>query len=113
MNRILQYIPELEGEEYMWVERLVEHMDDSQLQQFASVYRSRRRDTQTVLIFSIIGLVLIPGLQRFYLNQIGMGLLYLFTAGLCLIGSIIDLVNYKAKAFEYNQKVADEVARMV
>jgi hypothetical protein len=42
-----------------------------------------------------------------------MGLLYLFTAGLCLIGSIIDLVNYKAKAFEYNQKVADEVARMV
>jgi len=113
MNKILKYMPELEGEEYMWIERLTEQMDESQLQQFASVYRSRRRDVQNVMIFSIVGLVAIPGLQRFYLGQIGMGILYLFTAGLCFIGSIMDLVNYKAKAFEYNQRVADEVARMV
>lgn len=113
MNRILQHIPELEGEEFMWIERLTEHMDESQLTQFASIYRSRRRDPQNVMIFSVIGLVFLPGLQRFYLGQIGMGILYLFTAGLCFIGSILDLVNYKAKAFEYNQRIADEVARMV
>ena len=113
MNRILQHIPELEGDEYMWVERLTEQMDENQLRQFAGIYRSRRRDPQNVMIFSVIGLVFVPGLQRFYLGQIGMAILYLFTVGLCFIGSILDLVNYKAKAFEYNQRVADECVRMV
>jgi hypothetical protein len=39
-----------------------------------------------------------------------MGLLYLFTAGLCVIGTIIDLVKYKELTFEYNSKIAQQVA---
>ena len=113
MNKVLQHIPEAQGEEHMLLERIVDQMDDNQLRQFASVYRSRRRDPQNVMIFSVVGLLLVPGLQRFYLGQIGWGILYLFTAGLCLIGSIIDLVNYKSMAFEYNEKIATEVAQMV
>jgi TM2 domain-containing membrane protein YozV len=113
MNRVLQFIPEAQGEEHMLLERIVDQMDENQLKQFASVYRSRRRDPQNVMIFSVVGLLLVPGLQRFYLGQIGWGILYLFTAGLCLIGSIIDLVNYKSMAFEYNEKIATEVAQMV
>lgn len=42
-----------------------------------------------------------------------MGLLYLFTGGLCLIGTIIDLVNYKRLAFEYNSTIAQQAAAMV
>jgi hypothetical protein len=42
-----------------------------------------------------------------------MGLLYLFTGGLCLIGTIVDLVNHKSLSFEFNQKVARQVAGMV
>ena len=42
-----------------------------------------------------------------------MGLLYLFTAGFCLIGTIIDIVNYKKLAFEYNQGKAQTIAMMV
>lgn len=113
MNRVLQFIPEAQGEEHMLLERIVDQMDENQLKQFATVYRSRRRDPQNVMIFSVVGLLLVPGLQRFYLGQIGWGILYLFTAGLCLIGSIIDLVNYKSMAFEYNEKIATEVAQMV
>ncbi len=113
MNRILQYMPEVEGEEFVLLERLTEQMDSNQLQQFVGIYRARRRDPQNVMIFSIVGLVLIPGLQRFYLGQIGWGILYLFTAGLCLIGSIVDLVNFKSMAYEYNERIATETARMV
>jgi TM2 domain-containing membrane protein YozV len=113
MNRILQYLPEIEGEEYALLERLTEQMDQKQMEQFATIYRSRRRDPQNVMIFSIVGLLLVPGLQRFYLGQIGWGILYLFTAGLCFIGSIVDLVNFKSMAYEYNERVAGEVARMV
>lgn len=61
-----------------------------------------------MLIFCLVGTCLVPGLQRFIIGQIGMGILYLFTGGLCLIGSIVDLVNHKTLAFEYNKKVAYE-----
>jgi TM2 domain-containing membrane protein YozV len=113
MNRLLSFIPEAQGEEFVMLEQLTNYMDENQLSQFATVYRSRRRDPQNVLIFSVIGLFVLPGLQRFYLGQIGWGILYFFTAGLCLIGSIIDLINHKSMAQEYNQKIADEVVRRV
>ena len=47
------------------------------------------------------------------IGQIGMGLLYLFTGGLCLIGTIIDLINYQDLAFEYNRKMILESAAIV
>jgi len=37
-----------------------------------------------------------------------MGILYLFTGGLCLIGTIIDLINHKSLANEYNRQMAFE-----
>jgi TM2 domain-containing membrane protein YozV len=113
MNRILKFLPELEGEEFALLEKITDQMDDKQIAQFAMIYRSRRRDPQNVMIFSIVGLLLIPGIQRFYLGQIGWGILYLFTVGLCFIGSIIDLVNYQSMAYQYNERIATETAQML
>jgi hypothetical protein len=42
-----------------------------------------------------------------------MGILYLLTAGLCFIGTIIDLINHKKLAFEYNSNVAREIAMII
>jgi hypothetical protein len=42
-----------------------------------------------------------------------MGILYLFTLGLCYIGTIVDAVNHKKLAFEYNTKQAQQVAAMI
>jgi len=72
------------------------------------LYSGKRKSPQDLLIFCLVGLFLVPGLQRFITGQIGMGILYLFTVGLCFIGSIVDLVNYKTLATEYNQKMAFE-----
>jgi hypothetical protein len=47
------------------------------------------------------------------INHIGLGILYFFTAGLCFIGTIVDLVNHRKLAFEYNSVVAQQVALMV
>jgi TM2 domain-containing membrane protein YozV len=74
---------------------------------------NKRKDPQTILIVTLLGFLGIAGIQRFLLNQIGIGLLYLFTAGLCVIGTIIDLVKYKELTFEYNSKIAQQVAVMV
>lgn len=85
-------------------------MCGEQIFMFAKAYRQRRKDPQTVLLASIIGLAALPGFQRFWLGHIGIGFLHLFTWGLLLIGSISDLVRYKRLTLLYNQSVAREIA---
>lgn len=72
------------------------------------IYRSKRRDPQLILILSLLGLFGFAGIQRFLVGHIGMGILYFFTLGLCWIGTIIDAVNYKNLALEYNSKMVVE-----
>jgi TM2 domain-containing membrane protein YozV len=110
MPHITHYLPELQEPERTYIQSLIGRMSHEQLQVFASAYRQRRKDPHTVLLTAIIGLVAIPGLQRFWLGQIGVGFLYLFTWGLLLIGSISDLVRYKTLALLYNKSVAREIA---
>lgn len=110
MARILEVLPELTGEEMVYVQNLINDWSDEKARSFANVYRARRKDPQVILITCLLGLIIVAGVHRFLLGQIGMGLLYLFTAGLCIIGTIIDLVNYQKLAFEFNRGVASEVA---
>ena len=113
MAKIIEILPELTGEEMVYVQNLMKDWDDEKARNFANVYRTRRRDPQMVLIVTIVGLLGIAGIQRFVTNQIGMGILYFFTLGLCYIGTIMDLINHQKIAFEYNQKMANEVASMI
>lgn len=108
MNRIYEYLPELTGEEFYQVEQITKALDEDEFRAFANIYKARRKDPQMVMILSLVGLFVLPGLQRFYTDQIGMGILYLFTLGLCFIGSILDLVNYKKLTMEFNAKVISE-----
>jgi TM2 domain-containing membrane protein YozV len=110
MPHITHYMPELQEPERTYLQSLVGRMTHEQIQIFASAYRQRRKDPHTILLTAIIGLVMIPGLQRFWLGQVRMGFLLLFTWGLLLIGSISDLVRYKTLALMYNQRVAQEIA---
>jgi TM2 domain-containing membrane protein YozV len=113
MANILTLLPTIEGNEYTFVQNLVKEMTETQIQQFAMIYGARRREPQTILLVTLIAFVGFAGVQRFMLRQIGMGIVYLFTWGFCCIGTIIDLVNHRSMTFEYNWKVAQEVAMMV
>lgn len=113
MATVLHMLPNIEGEEMTFVQGLLKDMSESQAQQFAVVYSARRKDPQTILLTALIAFVGAAGVHRFILGQIGMGLLYLFTWGFCGIGTVIDLVNYRTLAFEYNWKVAQQVGAMV
>jgi TM2 domain-containing membrane protein YozV len=97
----------------MFVQGLTKDFSETQMMNFANVYRSRRRDPQIILLTTLLGFVAVAGVQRFLINQIGMGILYLFTGGLCLIGTIIDLINYQDLAMEYNMQQANEAAMLV
>ncbi len=93
-------------EEAYFLNDLLKEKNAQQLKDFLAIYRTRRRDPQITLITALIGFLGVSGIHRFLLNQIGMGILYLLTGGLCLIGTIVDLVNYKNLTLEYNQKLA-------
>jgi TM2 domain-containing membrane protein YozV len=113
MPNVMQLLPEIDGEEMMYIQNLLKEYSDQQASQFAMMYRSRRRDPQTILLVTIVGFLGFAGIQRFMTDQIGMGILYFFTVGLCWIGTIIDLVNYKKLAFDFNQMQAQQIAMMV
>ena len=113
MNKLLTLLPNVEQEELAYIQMLVKDMSDDQINQYASIYNSRRKDPQTILLLTLIGFFGVAGVQRFVLDQIGMGLLYLFTGGICLIGTIVDLISYKRLAIEYNQKLARQVLAIV
>jgi TM2 domain-containing membrane protein YozV len=113
MSKVMEILPELEGDEMVFVQGLLKDMSEQQAQQFAMMYRSKRMDPMTILLLTLLGFIGIAGVQRFIVGQVGMGLLYLFTAGLCFIGTIIDLVSYKKIAFEYNQKQALQMSVMI
>lgn len=113
MSRILQYLPELTGNEQLYVAQLFQGMSDAEVAQFTSAYRVRRRDPQTVLLLALLGFFGVAGIHRLWLGDIGWGVVYLITGGLCAIGTIVDLLNYRSLADRYNLQIAQETAALV
>ena len=110
---LINLIPSLEGEELVYLQSLTRELPEDKLQNFIAVYNGKRRKADQVLLGCVLGFVCVAGIQRFMLNQTGMGLLYLFTAGLCFVGTIMDTVNHKRLTFEYNQQMARESMAML
>lgn len=100
-------------EELQFLTQLLNGMTDEQVQRFVMIYSGKRFSTDTILLFTLLGFVGISGVQRFATRQIGMGILYFFTAGLCFIGTIVDLINYRSMANDFNQTIAVECVQMV
>lgn len=114
-NNPYMALPGISPEEMGFIQQANAELSENQQKYFYMSYTTKRKSPQDILIFCIIGTFLVPGLQRFIVGQVGMGILYLFTAGLCFIGSIVDLINHKELALEYNRKMAYEsfqVAKM-
>ena len=109
MAQIFQILPELSGNEQVAIQNLIKDIGDEQAQQFAAAYRARRRDPMLILLTTLLVFVGFAGINRFLLGQIGMGILYLLTGGLCLIGSIIDMINYQNMTLTYNLQEAQQI----
>ncbi len=109
MAKVIDHVPAAEGDEALYLNKLFSDLSDEDAGKFANIYNARRKDPQIILITCLIGFLGIAGVHRFLLNQVGMGILYLFTGGLCIIGIIVDLINYKDLTFQYNRQVAQEI----
>ncbi len=110
---LMLQIPAVEPDELAYLQSMTTNLPDDKLNQFIIIYSGKRRKPETILICCLLGFVLASGIHRFVIGQIGMGLLYFFTGGLCLIGTIVDAINYKQLTFEYNQRMAIETLGMI
>ncbi|MCY1508901.1 hypothetical protein D9M68_432250 [compost metagenome] len=106
-------LPGITPQEYSYLQTATNGLNEQQLRTFLMIYSGKRKSPSDILLFCIIGLFLVPGLQRFIIGQIGMGILYLLTVGLCFIGSVVDIINHKDLAFEHNQRMVFESLQMV
>ena len=82
-------------------------LTDQQKMLFMSQYNSDKKDRTLALILSILLGTL--GIDRFYIGDMGIGILKLLTAGVCGILYIIDWFMIMGKADEYNRKKAREI----
>ena len=109
----LKYLYDVTPEELVTINSRTKGFSDDELTHFCMIYRSKRKDPQTILLLSLLGLVFIAGIHRFVLGHTGMGILYFFTGGLCWIGTIVDAVNHKELTIEYNAQMITETLSML
>jgi TM2 domain-containing membrane protein YozV len=110
---LLKYLYDVTPEELVTINSHTKGFSDDELTHFCMIYRSKRKDPQTILILCLLGLVCISGIHRFVLGHTGLGILYFFTGGLCLIGTVVDAVNHKNLTIEYNAKMITETLAML
>lgn len=96
------------AEEMGFLNQATSELNDEQKNRFISIYSSKRKNPQDILLISLLGFFGFAGIHRFMLGQIGMGLLYFLTGGLCVIGTIVDIINHKSLTTEYNKQMAYE-----
>lgn len=100
-------------QEYSYLQSATQGLSEQQLRTFLLIYSGKRKNPSDILLLTLLGFIWVAGVQRFVMGQIGMGILYLLTGGLCFIGTIVDLVNHKQLTFEHNQRMVFESMQMV
>ena len=111
-QQLLRMFPDMEYDEMALIMGVTEKMSDQQIMNFLSIYQNKRRDRTLMLILALLGFVGFAGVHRIITGDIAMGILYFFTAGLCFVGTVVDLINIKQITNNYNQKMAYEAANM-
>lgn len=113
MNQQLLMLPGIQPDELALLQEIMKDMTDNQKQQFLVMYSGKRKDQQTMLLICLAGLLGFAGIHRMIAGDVVLGIIYFLTLGFCFIGTIIDAVNIRNFAYEYNRRQAVESANMV
>lgn len=113
IDQELLSLPNLDGNERIFLHNVLGELPDEQQMAALQLYKSKRKDPQIILLLCLLGLVVVAGIHRFILNQVGMGIAYFLTAGFCFVGTIIDAVNYRKLTLEFNQQMAAEAVATI
>jgi len=106
-------LPGISPEEIGFLQQATAGLNDNQKQSFFNVYAGKRKNPQDILLLCLLGFIGVAGVHRFVMGQIGMGLVYFFLVGFCWIGTLVDAINHKTLALEYNKKMAYESFQLI
>ncbi len=106
-------LPGISPQEYSYLQSATEGLSEQQLRTFLMIYQGKRKNPTDIMLLTFLGFFGIAGIQRVFTGQIGMGILYFLTCGLCFIGTVVDLINHKQLTNEYNQRMVFESMQMV
>ncbi|MDO4987633.1 MAG: NINE protein [Synergistes sp.] len=107
-TELMRYFPNVSGEEIVLIGNLVKDFSEEEIADFSIAYNANRKTPMVTLLLDLFlgGF----GVHRFYLGQVGLGVLYLFTLGFLGIGSLIDLFRFGTITNQANMKIANEIA---
>ena len=63
------------------------------------MYGAPRKSKMVALILCILGFFGFAGLHRMYVGKVGSGALYFITYGICVIGTVLDLISILSGGF--------------
>jgi len=110
---VLTMFPDMGPEEMQQIMMMMQGMTETQQQNFLLSYKGRRRDKTLMLVLALLGFFGVAGIHRFLSEDYGLGILYVFTAGLCFIGTIVDVININEITLKYNLSQAIATANFV
>jgi len=91
----------------MEVQTMTKDLTPEQKMLFSSQLAASTKDRSTALILSV--LLGTMGVDRFYAGDIGLGLLKLFTVGVCGIMWLVDLFMIRGRVDELNRRKAQDI----
>lgn len=112
-NTLFNMLPGIDYEERVMIENAIQGLTEEEKRKFIMIYMGRRQDAMNMLIFILLGFIGFGGIHRFVMGDIAMGVLYLLTLGLCYVGTIVDLINYKTITLNHNREKMIEVLQMM
>jgi len=68
---------------------------------------AKKSDMINLLLIFFFGVF---GFHKFYMGNIGMGVLYLLTGGIFGFGALYDLFTFRAAVFHHNKDLAAKIA---
>jgi TM2 domain-containing membrane protein YozV len=112
-QKILMMFPDMDSEELYSLQAMMQSMTEDEQENFLFIYKSKRKEKTLMLILTLAGFLGVAGIHRLFTGDIILGVLYFFTAGLCFIGTIVDLINIGNITLKYNLSQAAEAANLV
>lgn len=108
VEQLIKGLAKADSLEIAYFRNQMEGLSPAQKEEVFIRYQHDRVNPNLVLAFALVGIFFaFSGIHRLILGQIGMGILYFFTGGLCLIGNIMDAANYRELAWTGNKARLD------
>ena len=95
----------------MEIQHITQGMTADQKMLFSSQLATSQKDRTVAILLSVFLGTL--GVDRFYLGDVGLGVLKLLTAGLCGVMWLVDLFLIMGRADSINRAKAEEIAAAI